>query len=211
MNNTIHDQLNKLRIISKIKEGNSLTTSPQLEIYEFGYLNWFYRKLHQDNKDEVVKYLQEFYKGVDQSAEQLVGEITCKHNKKKTMILASSLAEKINMSIVGLEHLIKTYHKYPTTMSMIEGIVQDYALPTYKQLLDAIPMHSYTDILQKSIRFNGDTIYTGIEDKKYNDDHKHVNPSPPMNSHNNSPNLSPLNNSPIHKASNQMDEFKLTD
>ena len=165
MNNTIHDQLNKLRIISKIKEGNSLTTNPHLEIYTPGYFSWLFRKLHQDSKDEVIKYLQEFYRAVDQSVEQLIGEITCKRDRKRSIMIATSLSDKIHISIYGLEHLTKTYHKYPTTVSVIEGIIQDYALVSYKKLLDTIPLEYHTDIMNTSIRYLGEVIFQSSKDK----------------------------------------------
>ena len=62
MNNIIHDHLNKLRLISKLRQGQSLDTNGQLSVYEFSYMNWLWRKWHNSNKEEVVRYLQEFYK-----------------------------------------------------------------------------------------------------------------------------------------------------
>lgn len=185
MNNTIHDQLNKLRIISKIKEGNSLTTNPQLEIYTPGYFSWIFRKIHQDSKDEVIKYLQEFYRAVDQSVEQIIGEITCKRDRKRSIMIATSLSDKIHISIYGLEHLVKTYHKYPTTVSVIEGIIQDYALVSYKKLIDTVPIEYHTDIMNTSIRYLGEVIFQSNKDKLEENKIKQSTPIPcPISSFN---------------------------
>ena len=59
MNINLHEQLNKLRIISKLREGQSLYTKENITVYEFSYLNWAWRKWYNDNKEEVVRYLQD--------------------------------------------------------------------------------------------------------------------------------------------------------
>ena len=74
MNNILHDQLNTLRLLSRLKEGQSLYINNGVTVYEFSYFYWAYRKLAGDNKTEVTRWLQEFYKSIDQSADQLICE-----------------------------------------------------------------------------------------------------------------------------------------
>lgn len=168
MNNTIHDHLNKLRLISKLKEGQSLDTTNDLSVYEFTYLNWFWRKWRGDNKEEVTRFLQEFYRSVDQSTEQLINEIkNCKEEQKKNKYIKVSinLAEKLKDSIHGLEILSKTYNNYPKTIAIIEGIIQDFAISTYSQLLEIIPQNKYGRELSSNVTYHGNIIYMGIENK----------------------------------------------
>lgn len=164
MNNMMHDQLNKLRLISKLREGQSLYTVNGLTVYEFSYWNWAWRKLYGDNKNEVTRYLQEFYKSTDQLVDQLVSDIkTSKEDIKKEKLInvAANLAEKIKSSIVGIEKLSKTYAQYPRTISVLEGIVQDFAVVTYKQLIKAIPDVYLNKSLKENIIYNGTVIYVG--------------------------------------------------
>lgn len=170
---TIHDQLNKLRIISKLTIGNSLSTANNLEIYEFTYYNWIYRKLTNDNKNEVIKFLQEFYKSVDHTCELIIREMSFIDNKsdkkRRLIILACSLAEKIHLSIYGLKNLVQTYKKYLNAVSALEGIIEDLAIITYKQLLEAIPEECYTNIMKESIKYNDKILYNGNNHIDLND------------------------------------------
>ena len=168
MHNIMHDQLNKLRLISKLQEGQSLDTTNGLTVYEFGIWNWAWRKWNRDNKDEVTRYLQEFYRSVDQSVEQLVSDIRCSKDetkRKKFINIAENLAEKIKASITGIEKLSKTYSQYPKTTSTLEGIVQDFAIVTYKQLMEVIPVENLSKILKENILYNGILLYVGVNDK----------------------------------------------
>lgn len=171
---TIHDQLNKLRIISKLTVGNSLSTANNLEIYEFTYYNWIYRKLTNDNKNEVIKFLQEFYKSVDHTCELIVREISFTDNKldkkRRLIILACSLAEKIHLSIYGLKNLVQTYKKYLNAVSALEGIIEDLAIMTYKQLLETIPGEYQNGILKESIKYNDKILYQGKSAEEINPD-----------------------------------------
>jgi len=168
MNNIIHEYLNKLRIISKIKAGQRLDTTNGLSVYEEGWYNWLLRKYYHDNKDEGVRYLQDLYKAIDQSVEQLINDIYTiadENKKNKKIHVAINLAEKIRSSIIGIENLAKTYHYYPKIVATLEGIVQDFAVPTYLQLLDYIPKHKLTKDLIGDIQFNGVSLMpTSITD-----------------------------------------------
>lgn len=168
MNNIIHEYLNKLRLISKLQEGQSLDTTNGITIYNFTYLNWVWRKWNRDNKDEVTKFLQEFYKSIDQSVEQIISDLntTKDENKKKKLIsIIINLAEKIKLSFKGLESLSKTYISYPKTISIIEGIVQDFAIITYKHLIEVIPFELLLKTLKENILYNGDIIYIGFNER----------------------------------------------
>lgn len=168
MNNMMHEHLNKLRIISTIREGQKLNTSHgQLSVYEPGVINWFYRKWNNDSKDEGTNCLRTFYTNLDQAVEQHLNEIkNCEarenHKKKRLLYVASTIAEKIKLSIAGIEKLSKTYVEYPKTTSELEGIVQDIAIVTYKQLIENLPGEYITDKLKERITYNGTTLYKGI-------------------------------------------------
>jgi hypothetical protein len=165
MNNMLHEQLNRLRLISKLQEGQSLDTGNGLTVYEFSYTNWLWRKWNRDNKDEVTRFLQEFYRSIDQSVEQLVGDIRLtkdEHKKNKLLHVASNLAEKLKSSISGVEKLSRTYATYPKTTSTLEGIVQDFAIVTYKQLLEVMPRDKLTKSLKDNVTYNGMILYIGI-------------------------------------------------
>jgi hypothetical protein len=167
MNNIIHDYLNKLRLISKLKEGQSLYVKDTVNIYEFNYINWLWRKFYNDNKNEVVRYLQELYKSIDQSIEMLINEINT-HNKetfkkKSDITIAIILAEKIKSSINGIENLSKTYIHFPQTVAMLEGIIQDYAISSYKQLMEIIPEELKTKNLSGNVTYNDIILYQEIK------------------------------------------------
>ncbi len=169
MNNVIHDYLNKLRLISKLKEGQSLCVKDHVSIYEFNYVNWFWRKLYNDNKNEVARFLQEFYKSIDQSVELLVSDLK---NKPKNISVIINLAEKIKLSIHGIENLSKTYNNYPQIVAILEGIIQDYAISSYKQLLENIPVNCRTKYLNDDVMYNETVLYTNkvadSEDTNFN-------------------------------------------
>lgn len=167
MNNAMHDQLNKLRLIGKLQVGQSLDTSNGLSVYEFGYLNWVWRKWNRDNKEEVTRYLQEFYRSVDQSVEQLISDIknTKDENKKKKLLhTATNLAEKLKASIGGIENLSKTYSAYTRTYTMLEGIVQDFAISIYVQLIEILPATYLTKSLKENVLYNGIILHRGLND-----------------------------------------------
>jgi hypothetical protein len=167
MNINLHEQLNKLRIIGKLREGQSLYTKENITVYEFSYLNWAWRKWYNDNKEEVVRYLQEFYRSVDQSVEMLILDIqrtqdTTKQNK--LIHVAINLAEKIKLSILGVENLSKTYAGFPKITAMLEGIIQDFAAVTYKQLLEIIPNNMLTRDISSNLTYHNNILYKGLED-----------------------------------------------
>ena len=167
MNINLHEQLNKLRIISKLREGQSLYTKENITVYEFSYLNWAWRKWYNDNKEEVVRYLQEFYRSVDQSVEMLIIDIartTDETKKNKLLHVSINLAEKIKHSVSGVENLSKTYVSFPKITAMLEGIIQDFAAVTYKQLIEIIPKHMITRELSSNLTYCNCILYKGSND-----------------------------------------------
>jgi len=168
----MHDHLNKLRILSKIRPGQRLNTKHELTVYEESFYNWLIRKYYHDNKDESVRFLQDLYCSIEQSTEQLISDIINSKNKNikfKKLQVAISLSEKIICSISGIENLAKTYSAYPKTTAMLEGIVQDFAVATYTQLLNIIPKSLYSKLLRTSITYNGQVVYDANDANDAND------------------------------------------
>ena len=194
MNNVVHNHLNKLRLIARIKEGQSLSTTNGLSIYEPTWWYWTWRKIYADCKDEVVRCLHDIYITVDQSAEQLILEVkTAKDDKRIKLIdLVISFAEKIKASFAGIENLCRTYVKYPETVSNLEGIVQDIAFLTYKQLVSNIPDAYMTPYLRENITLNVIQInkLNDYQGEKEFHELKHIEPVNAISTEeNNSPNI----------------------
>ena len=166
MNNILHDYLNKLRIISTIRPGQRLDTTSGLNIYEPTIISWILRKWYHDNKDEGIRYLQDLYKGIDQTVEPLSRDISTildAQRRNRIMHVIINMAENIHLSITGLENLSKTYTAYPQIIASIRGIVQDFAIETYFYLLNSIiPKEDYTHLLKQNIMYEGKIIYKGI-------------------------------------------------
>ena len=166
MDDILHNFLNKLRIISTIKSGDKLDTIDDLNIYVEGYMNWLKRKYYYDGKESSVRVLHDLYRGVSQYSEQLISEIS---NTKSNVIrsskisTATNLAEKIALSIKGLENLTITYKEFPKTKASLEGLVCDYAMITYKSLLSNIPHELHNDILCGDVKYLGKVVYRGID------------------------------------------------
>lgn len=162
MNDVMHDLLNKLRVIGKVKVGQKLDTSNgMLHVYTDTWINWAYRKWNRDNKDEGVRYLRDLYKALSQSVETLISELATKDDNKKCLIVyvLINTATEIKTSIKGLECLSKTYVGFPTTLSSLDGILKDYVLVLYKSLLEAIPEDKLTKELRESITYSGEVVF----------------------------------------------------
>jgi hypothetical protein len=162
MNNILYEYFTKLRIISKLVAGQRLSTNGALTICNDTLIDWFWRKLYHDSKDETTRVLLTIYQGIQQCAEQLIGEYNAAKDasyKMRKLQVIKDFAEVLKDSIKGLDNLSKTYSTYPTTVSNLEGIVHDYALNTYKELLTTIPTTQYTPKLRESIIYGVDTIY----------------------------------------------------
>lgn len=183
VNNIMHEHINKLRIISKIRPGQKLDTTSGITVYEESIFNWLYRKYYRDSKDEAVRILQEIYKSIDRSTEQLLLDFKNVKDKNKLFKLITiiiNLAENIKSSITGIENLSKTYVQYPKTVATLEGIIQDFAIVSYTQLLESIPEEKLTKNLRENINYMGVVLYLGknsilfIENKEDSSDNSDI-------------------------------------
>lgn len=156
MNILFHDQLDKLRIISKIKEGDKLDVAYGVDIQEnrWFFFSWFGRFMSKNSKEESVKSLRELYRSVNQSVEQILEIIEhtdSDQKKERQTFTAINFAEKLRSSLVGLENLARTYSEFPSIVSKIEGIVQDYLWPTYAAILKNIPIEQHSAVLTEPL------------------------------------------------------------
>lgn len=160
MDDLLHSLLNKLRLISQITDGKKISTSnDELNIYEESGLNWLFRVYTRDGKDASIKSLRTLYQTVRNNTERIISKI----DKQSTHInsdieVALIMAQKIKSSVAGLENLSKTYHAYPTVVAALEGIVQDYAAPAYKLLVNSVPHDLLLDELREAISYRGEII-----------------------------------------------------
>ncbi len=166
MNDIMHELLTKLRVISKIREGQKLDASNGLTVYTDGWINFFLRKWNRDNKDEGVRVLRDLYKALQQSVETIINE--SKHSpsdSKKSMAIyvLINAASELKSSIRGLDNMCKTYAGYPTTIASLDGVLHDYVLVTYSSLLEAIPHNKLTPELRESITYCGKIVYKGTD------------------------------------------------
>lgn len=182
INDVMHDLLNKVRIIGKIREGQKLDTSRNLSVYTDSILSWIMRKYNRDSKDETIRYLRDLYKSLQQNVEFIITEVQNSHfdscqnqaklsvqknnqsspNPSHAIYILINVATELKTSIKGLDNLSKTYSTYPTTIASIEGIIRDYVLVTYTSVLNVIPKDKLTDDLRESIMYNGVIIYTAL-------------------------------------------------
>jgi hypothetical protein len=172
MNKLLHDQLNKLRIIGNLRVGQKLDTTKDLNVYDESYINWFYRKYHRDSKQETIRILQDIYVGIGQTTEQLIVELkNIKTEIKKNIKLEIlvNVAEKIYDSILGIENLSNTYSDFPKTVACLEGVVQDYAIYTYKQIIHNIPSDKLSVKLKSNISYKGIILYKGKDSPEEKD------------------------------------------
>lgn len=166
MTDVTHDLLNRLRVVSKIKEGQKLDISNGVNVYSDGWYSWFMRKWNRDNKDEGIRFLRDLYKAVQQSAETIINESkysTSEAKKHMANYVINNIAVELRASIRGLENMHKTYAHYPTTTAAIDGILKDYVIVTYSSLLEAIPKDKIAKELKESITFMGIVVYRGEE------------------------------------------------
>lgn len=195
MSDVSSKNLKKLRVLHYLKEGQTLTTANNtFNIYSPGIISWLFRKFNNDNKNNVISTLEELYHMVEYMTEHLIADYkTNKDDMKKIKIMDQiiRLAERINLSFIGLENLCKTYKEYPDTIASIEGIIQDSALVSYKQLINTIPDNRLTDLLRENIRF-GTTNYQILEGNVI---------ASQINIHNN---VNNHNNTQIHFQNNEL-------
>ena len=161
INDTTHELLTKLRIISKLKEGQKLDTTNDLIVYNDGFLNWLLRKWNCENKKETIKYLRDLYKSFHQIIEPYLNDInTVPDSKKKNMYnRICCIASVLKDSVHGLDNLSKTYSKFPETTAAIEGIIKDYIIMTFSSIIEILPVNIITEELCIPITYNGAIIF----------------------------------------------------
>ena len=164
ISDVMHDLLNKLRIISQVKEGQKLNTMYGLDVYNEGWFNWLARVWNRDSKDECIRYIRDLYKSLQQSIETVINEYSNNQSKvRKTMALGVlvNAATELKSSVRGLDNLRKTYTNYPGTVAQLHGIMRDYVIVAYSTLMDIIPIEKLSDELRESITFDGKILYVG--------------------------------------------------
>ena len=140
MNNIIHDQLNNLRLIALIKEGDKLDLADgALSIQDSSWRGWIWRQQlwmpkKINSKEETVRYLRELYICIYQQSEQIRRELSRDPNNIGALALASSLSDKLKASFSGLKNLCKTYQCYARQCVEILGIIDDYGEPAHNLL-----------------------------------------------------------------------------
>jgi hypothetical protein len=131
MNDIIHEHLDKLRVISMLRECQKLSTSNgQLSIYDPGIFSWLLRNMQDDSKESTIIYLQGFYRILSQTVEQLIIEL--KHisiDEEKLIDYANEKpengslnAENSNVSAVNEENNDDHEKKSPKKTKYIESI-----------------------------------------------------------------------------------------
>ena len=169
MNSVTHELLTKLRVISKIKEGQKLDTANGLNIYTDGWINWLMRKWNRDTKDESVRYLRELYISIGQSIDPIIKTaLMSPHTRRKqnAIYILVSAAKEIRASVKGLDALARTYSAFPTTIAALEGIVTDYIIVTYNAIITAIPIHVIPKDFKESVLYSGRVIIKGLRSKE---------------------------------------------
>jgi len=153
METIAHQYLTKLRIIAKIPENGQLDlTNNDLNIYTPGFVNWINRKLQGDGKLNTVTYLRTFYREINNFTTELMKSIEVEQNsvsKSRKTILLASLAEKVKVSTVGVENLMKTYRSWHKIISTLESVQQDIIENQLKNIILFLPKEYKTDVLKE--------------------------------------------------------------
>jgi hypothetical protein len=169
MNNIIHEQLNNLRLIALIKEGDKLDLADgALSIQDSSWRGWIWRQQlwvpkKINSKEETVRYLRELYICIYQQAEQIHQELSRDAENIRARALAISLSDKLNSSFQGLRNLCKTYQCYARQCVEISGIIDDYGAPAFALLskynTNNIALELKHNDNNKIIIDNGDDLY----------------------------------------------------
>lgn len=160
----LHELLNKMRIISSIQEGQKIDSIGKMNIYTPSVSSWILRKWHGNNKDETIRTLTELYKTFSTTINTLILEHSAhgiceeKYEANFQYILKMSAAE-LRKSIDGLDNLSKTYNTYPHVYTALEGLLRDYIIQTYDQLIVNLPVESLTKELRDPIKYRGAVVY----------------------------------------------------
>jgi hypothetical protein len=146
--------LTRMRIVAKIPANGKLDTTDGINIYNFSFTNWVWRKARGDGKLSTTTCLTTLFTEISEFSNQLMisAKIEPESIKfdKKCKILAS-LAERLQSSIFGLHNLIDTYKFFPRTAALLESVEHDIIVPQFKQIYNFLPPEYLTDNLKSSI------------------------------------------------------------
>jgi len=159
MNGIIHNHLNGLRIISKIRVGQKINTINGLSVYKEGFMSWVNRIWFKDSKIETLRVLTELYTVIYKNVDDIIkNDNLTKSDLNTRNYLLIKLAEQLRSSVTGIENLSKTYINYQTTTAGLEGIVHDYLIITYQTIIENIIIDESPE-LKKNIVYNNDVIF----------------------------------------------------
>ncbi len=160
----LHDHIDKLRIISKIKSGDKLNTVNDFSIHKPILGSSIIRTIYQEGKQKTITYINDLFISNGQFIIRLLEDIKNEHEINKLNQLYDivvQFANEIRQSISGISELSKTYNYSQETTAKLEGIINDFAIPSYKELLSILP---------KEISDNNKNLFMHIEyaDKRIN-------------------------------------------
>lgn len=163
MKGILHELLTKVRVISKIEEGQSLDTTNGFSIYKKGFFAWFWRKLGGDNKNECVRAISDLFKLLNQTVIAVLDEYKNTASLEKSTAILYDLkntALGIKDSMKGLDNLAKTYQQWPAIVAKLEGIIKDFIVVTYDAILRTMSgADMLTNELQENLIFCNVIVY----------------------------------------------------
>lgn len=173
INDTLHDLLNKARIIGRIKEGQKLNTTSGIYILDDNWKTFLMRKWYGDNKESNVRNIRDIYRTLGELTKTIVTEYQTSAGEEKNSKLYTlkTIADDLRSSVSGLHNLSVTYASYATVQGNLEGIVTDYIIVTYRLVISK--MENVTDDLIKPIMYNGKIVYDNNTEQKNTYDFAH--------------------------------------
>jgi hypothetical protein len=106
-----------LRTISKIQVGEKITFRHGLiDIYRDSFAIWLWRKITNENKDNMITALENFYRDL----------LVLVQSKAQFSCRTQLLSEIVSQRSQGVESLITTYGNFPQAKSRLETIKSRY-------------------------------------------------------------------------------------
>lgn len=130
---TLESLMLNLKIISKLKPGYKLSIKENNEIFiDTSYLQYFYRIFSDNSRINTTKFLDELDLHISFKIEEIVNSYDSNLflNSKENILL--NLSQDLNLSLVGLRNLIKTYDSDEYIISKIEMIINNFQLKIRK-------------------------------------------------------------------------------
>lgn len=157
MNNELENMaekyITKLRVISKIPSNGRLSTlnvnnKIGIDIYKGSISEWFMRVYNGDSRDQTLDFLNTFFQELDTFVNIVIYDSS---NNCKQLSLLVRIAEQIRKSLFGINNLKETYSKCPKSISIIEYIENDRAVPLYLKIIQFLPENERSDVLKKPL------------------------------------------------------------